>query len=310
MNENNKIQNYQDLKDQDFSEMSDEDYIDDDEYTDEDDDEYIDDNEINESNVDEDEDEESKLKWIQDQWKNHIDEWYKVDEAYWQEKQANNDEMTGGNDYIHSCDIVESNEFIQLMKNNEPQLELDRKNFRALDVGSGIGRVTQNVLLQHAHWVDLLERNKNFLEIAKEKLKSQGLSHEGLFFQCNLHNFPIQNFCDAHPILKGNISPFYDVIWIQWVSMYLTDDDFLGLLSKLSNLLKPKGVIVVKESISDELEIDKIDRSTTRTTKLFESIFEKLPHMYIVHSCAQKVFPEEYFGVHFWALKHIDTSRD
>mmetsp|Transcript_136 Transcript_136/g.501 ORF Transcript_136/g.501 Transcript_136/m.501 type:complete len:94 (-) Transcript_136:33-314(-) len=86
--------------------------------------------------------------------------------------------------------------------------------------------------------------------------------------------------------------------------MYLTDEHFIALLSTLKRLLKPHGVIVVKESISWRLEVDKADCSTTRTIELYNSIFEKVPGLYAVHSCEQKIFPDDYFGVQFWALKH------
>ena len=40
----------------------------------------------------------------------------------------------------------------------------------------------------------------------------------------------------------------YDLIWVQWVLLYLTDSDLLLVLRRLRLALKPGGLMIVKEN--------------------------------------------------------------
>ncbi|CAK8990555.1 unnamed protein product, partial [Durusdinium trenchii] len=40
----------------------------------------------------------------------------------------------------------------------------------------------------------------------------------------------------------------YDLIWVQWVLLYLTDIDFATVLQQLRRALRPKGLLIIKEN--------------------------------------------------------------
>lgn len=80
-------------------------------------------------------------------------------------------------------------------------------------MGAGIGRVSQNLLLEYAEQVSIIESDGRFVEQARRSL------------QASLHcayNCRIQEYrCEE----AGR----YDLIWIQWVLMYASDGRDGGL---------------------------------------------------------------------------------
>ena len=130
------------------------------------------------------------------------------------------------------------------------------KQMHALDCGAGIGRVSKTLLMPLFGKVDLLESNSRFLEKAAELL-------------CNEPAFG-KSFCQT---LQSFIIPQqrYDIIWIQWVLGYLTDDDLVAFLQRAREALKlSPGMIYVKENILKEdhddtiAEVDTDDCSVIR----------------------------------------------
>ena len=64
----------------------------------------------------------------------------------------------------------------------------------------------------------------------------------------------------------------YDVIWVQWVLCYLTDDDLIKFLHKCkANLVNQQsGMVFIKENVHDHgFYVDKDDNSVVRSDKLF-----------------------------------------
>lgn len=57
----------------------------------------------------------------------------------------------------------------------------------ALDCGSGIGRITKNLLVKHFKCVDLVEQNSKFLDAAKAFLEDCS-SHIGEFYSSGLYD--------------------------------------------------------------------------------------------------------------------------
>ncbi|KAJ1174582.1 hypothetical protein NDU88_006402 [Pleurodeles waltl] len=74
----------------------------------------------------------------------------------------------------------------------------------ALDCGSGIGRVSKNVLLPIFDNIELVDMMEPFLEEAQNYLE------EGVDKVEALYCYDLQEFT---PVMKK-----YDVIWIQWVT--------------------------------------------------------------------------------------------
>lgn len=106
----------------------------------------------------------------------------------------------------------------------------------------------------------------------------------------------------------------YDCIWIQWVALYLTDQDLLDyLINSRNNLAESTeigpngknkcGLIFVKENVSrDRFLIDKQDNSVMRTKEQFDALFEDAG-LEILTFFYQKGFPEELYPIACYVLK-------
>mmetsp|Transcript_76921 Transcript_76921/g.220255 ORF Transcript_76921/g.220255 Transcript_76921/m.220255 type:complete len:288 (-) Transcript_76921:70-933(-) len=111
----------------------------------------------------------------------------------------------------------------------------------ALDLGAGIGRVTEGVLRHHCEHVDLVEFVQKHLQKAKEKLSpAPAAKKKGCTFA--FHNAAVQKFDIP--------AQHYEFIWCQWLLMYLTDADALSLLRRLGPGIAADGMLVVKENVS------------------------------------------------------------
>ena len=68
----------------------------------------------------------------------------------------------------------------------------------------------------------------------------------------------------------------YDVVWIQWCLLYLTDEDAISFFHRCRNGLKPGGRIIVKENICQEgFVVDTDDSSLSRSNAYMLQLFEK-----------------------------------
>ncbi|CAK5123978.1 unnamed protein product [Meloidogyne enterolobii] len=89
----------------------------------------------------------------------------------------------------------------------------------ALDCGSGIGRITKHLLLPKFNYVDMVDFAETFIEQSEKYIGSEGNSRVQNKFVESLHTFkPSPNF--------------YDLIWIQWVTGQLSDDDLTNFLRR------------------------------------------------------------------------------
>eukprot|EP00817_Percolomonadidae_sp_ATCC50343_P002946 CAMPEP_0117422532 /NCGR_PEP_ID=MMETSP0758-20121206/3348_1 /TAXON_ID=63605 /ORGANISM="Percolomonas cosmopolitus, Strain AE-1 (ATCC 50343)" /LENGTH=253 /DNA_ID=CAMNT_0005205199 /DNA_START=9 /DNA_END=767 /DNA_ORIENTATION=+ len=209
----------------------------DDDYNPDEDDAMIDDSEGYESNEDE----------YQQLQKKNKKKFYRKGEDHWNTQKPIIHDMVGGND-IHDFDIRVSTEFIKSLK-------LNHKKQYSLDVGAGIGRLSQ-YLLKDYKVRDLVDRSSLFLSAAKKAMPE---NTHGSYIESSLENLI------AHPELLGN---HYQMIWIQYVLMYLLDDDLVNLLEILGQHLTEDGVLVIRESCcpsSHRLLFDEEDSSTTRS---------------------------------------------
>lgn len=182
-------------------------------------------------------------------------------------------------------DIQGSSSFLKQIFKLKPA---PQKN-RALDVGAGIGRVSKNLLMHEFYIVDLLEQDSKFCEKAKENLTSSGRLG-------SIYNVGLQDFRDC--------GVKYDVIWIQWVLIYLNDSDLVDFLRRISQMLNKKGLIIVKENFTkgrDDI-FDEQDSSVTRALSKFKVII-KNSDLRIIKETKQTNFPKDLFPVHILALK-------
>jgi protein N-terminal methyltransferase len=160
---------------------------------------------------------------------------------------------------------------------------------RCLDCGAGIGRVSKNVLMQEFTTVDLVEQDPKFCEKAKESLINSG--HLG-----NIYNVGLQDFKES--------SDTYDVIWIQWVLLYLPDEALIDFFTRISGMLNKNGLIIVKENFTkgNEVIFDKEDSSVTRPMANFKALL-KQSNLRIIKEQKQTNFPKELFPVYMLAIR-------
>ncbi|KAK7851525.1 alpha n-terminal protein methyltransferase 1 [Quercus suber] len=247
-------------------------------------------------------------------------DWYKHGVGYWEGVEASVNGVLGG--------------YAQV---NEPDIE---------DCGSGIGRVTKNLLIRYFNEVDLLEPVSHFLDAARENL---GHTSSDMHKATNFFCMPLQEFtpdagrydviwvqwCIGHLtdddfvsffsrakaglkpggffVLKENVARTdagrYDVIWVQWCIGHLTDDDFVSFFSRAKAGLKPGGFFVLKENVARTgFVLDNEDRSITRSDSYFRELFQKCG-LHIYQSKDQKGLPEELFAVKMYALTTDSPKR-
>ncbi|XVF26295.1 hypothetical protein REPUB_Repub14bG0004000 [Reevesia pubescens] len=189
----------------------------------------------------------------------------------------------------------------------------------ASDCGSGIGRITKNLLIRYFNEVDLLEPVSHFLDAACESLSQEHFIvsdvHKATNFYCGPAPFKMYI---ADTSIRLGIWEFtpdagrYSVIWIQWCIGHLTDDDFVSFFKRAKVGLKPGGFFVLKENIARNVSLsyyysfagfvlDKEDRSITRSDLYFKDLFRRCGlHLYKMKD--QKGLPEELFAVKMYAL--------
>ena len=106
-----------------------------------------------------------------------------------------------------------------------------------MEPGSGIGRVTSALLKDEFENIDILDQTERFI---KMKVNIPNIR--------NAYNLRFEDMS-----LDAKLS--YDCVWIQWLLMYLTDDQIQSVLKKCVNSLSPSdsngksGLIFVKEVV-------------------------------------------------------------
>ncbi|MCL7021395.1 hypothetical protein MKW94_016978 [Papaver nudicaule] len=225
-----------------------------------------------------------------DQHKNK-NEWYRKGVGYWEGVEASVDGVLGGYGHVNEPDIKASEDFLKSIISE--RLGTNRK-LAALDCGSGIGRVTKNLLLRYFNEVDLEEPVSHFLEAARESLSPENGTVSDDRKAVNFYCVPLQEFTPE----AGR----YDVIWVQWCIGQLADDDFVSFFKRAKVGLKPNGVFVLKENIAKSgFVLDKEDKSVTRSDLYFKELFKRCG-LHIYKSKDQKGFPAELFPVKIYAL--------
>ncbi|XVE89429.1 hypothetical protein DITRI_Ditri19aG0200900 [Diplodiscus trichospermus] len=260
-----------------------------------------------------------EFKNAQEMWREQIGDegddskktqWYREGVAYWEGVEASVDGVLGGFGQVNDADIKGSEAFLNTLLHERfagggrnqrlVALDLRRSLLRVLslslsqDCGSGIGRITKNLLIRYFNEVDLLEPVSHFLDAARESLSQEYYVASDVHKATNFYCAPLQEFTPG----AGR----YNVIWIQWCIGHLTDDDFVSFFRRAKVGLKPGGFFVLKENIArNGFVLDKEDRSITRSDLYFKDLFRQCGlHLYKMKD--QKGLPQELFSVRMYAL--------
>lgn len=229
-------------------------------------------------------------------------EWHSKDSAYWASAPATVDGMLGGlSELVDASDIEDSRSLIAGLQAGtlcSPSQRPPTGSRRALDCGAGIGRVTKSVLAPAFSVVDLVEQERNFAEKSAEFLAPIKGKIGSVF--CS----SLQSFDPARDVPNQ-----YDVIWIQWVSLYLSDSELAAFLGRCRSALSTESggsVIVVKDNVTkegkgDRFVVDVQDGSITRSDSHMRSVFSKAG-LTVVHARAQPGIPKDLFPVISYVL--------
>lgn len=225
-----------------------------------------------------------------DNWEDEVymSAFYTDAAKYWEGIPATVEGMLGGFGRHSTLDINFSKKFLTpLIKGTSAVTG----SIRALDCGSGIGRITKRLLLPLFSSVDMVEQNQAFLQKSQTYLGPAGDRVE--------RKIPkgLQEFTPE----KGR----YDVIWCQWVLSHLSNEDLVKFLQCcVQSLPEGSGVIVVKENIAidDDDNFDENDSSVTRSLASFYSIFSAAG-LTIIKQDVQTDWPKELFPIRMFALR-------
>ena len=134
-----------------------------------------------------------------------------------------------------------------------------------LDLGGGVG-LWSEYFSKHLNKITLVEREKKFIELAKQKIKKKNID----IIHSDVVDFKAK---------KNSI----DVVFISGVTLYLDDEFLLLLMKKVKNYLKPNGILIHRDAygISQKFLLDnkksknlKLDYSAVyRTRKEYDDIF-------------------------------------
>ncbi|KAG8385173.1 hypothetical protein BUALT_Bualt03G0014400 [Buddleja alternifolia] len=234
-------------------------------------------------------------------------QWYSQGVGYWQGVEATVNGVLGGYGHVNGPDIKDSEAFLNsILTEKFPDAAGRGRRLVALDCGSGVGRVTKNLLIRYFNEVDLLEPVSHFLDTARMELAPENLMVSEEYRAVNFFCVPLQEFTPE--------AERYDVIWVQWCIGHLSDDDFVSFFKRAKGGLKPGGLFVLKENIARSgFILDKEDKSVTRSDLYFKQLFNQCGlHIYKIKD--QKGFPNELFAVKMYALttelpKRVNSSK-
>ncbi|KAM6305707.1 N-terminal Xaa-Pro-Lys N-methyltransferase 2 [Aegotheles albertisi] len=204
---------------------------------------------------------------------------------FYRDVPATEEGMMGDYIELSNTDVESSREFLRKFVGGVGKAGTNR----ALDCGSGIGRISKHVLLPVFKSVELVDMMENFLAEVPNYL--QGKEDRVEMYYCK----SLQEFTPAQRR--------YDVIWIQWVSGYLTDKDLLEFLIRCQNGLKDNGVIILKDNVAREgCVLDCLDSSVIRDLNILHSLIE-MSGLTILREERQEGFPEQCVPVWMLAMQ-------
>jgi SAM-dependent methyltransferase len=202
--------------------------------------------------------------------------------------------MLGGFSALHIPDIRHSRIFLEQNLSQDYPKRLALGRFLVLwcnfsDVGAGIGRVSTHLLLPIFERVSIVESDPRFVKLAQQTLQDR--LHVA-------HNCRLQDYRCEQP-------EQYDLVWIQWVLMYASDEELTSLLMECVKSVRKGGFIGIKENtlaINREPDVDLSDHSIVRSDEHFRRIFDAAG-LELVNYALQSNFPTGVYPVRMYLLR-------
>jgi len=231
---------------------------------------------------------------IEEVWGEGGDEWYNKAMEYWSQQDASINGVLGGFGDLHPIDVSGSEQLLNLVSQQIPGCMISCAV--GADCGAGVGRITQFLLSKKLSRIDIIEPCLKLIEKAKIELpKTMKEEQIGQF----IHS-PLQKW---EPMAKR-----YNLLWHQWVLLYLTDKDCIDYLIRCRESLKTgSGVICIKENVAlngQQFLVDSDDNSVTRTLDQYKDLF-KSAGLRIAVQMRQGRWPTHLFPVIMFALVPI-----
>jgi len=216
--------------------------------------------------------------------------WYAKATSHWQAQDASIDGVLGGYPETNGPDLRESRRFLELLGRAEGPPCFGT----VLDCGAGIGRVSRGLLAHLFAKVDLVEPNERLLGAVRDGAPCPRLDR---LIAC-----PLQQFRPE----AGR----YDVIWAQWVLLYLPDDDLVQFLERCRDTLRGDGMICCKDNVvlDGAWVIDREDNSIVRTDEQYKAIFRRAG-LEVLHEMKQTCWPPQLLPVKMYALRPVAAQR-
>ncbi|KAI3386840.1 hypothetical protein SNEBB_000366 [Seison nebaliae] len=215
------------------------------------------------------------------------DNHYGFVEKYWNNRKSNLEGMIGF-EKLDLMDVIDSRKTLK-------DLFGETGGRRVLDCGCGIGRITEKVLMRFFDRIDCVDISGKHLDCLKRRLSSEKIEN---IYEESLHKF----------IPKPD---YYDCIWIQWVILYLNDEDAKEFLMRCGRSLRKDGkessiILKVNVARNDDGIYDKDDRSFVRSHKQFHSLFSA-SNLIISYEKEQPHYPSELFPLYSFVL-HVNDN--
>lgn len=196
----------------------------------------------------------ASLGGLQDFWNGRSrDSWYSTNLEFWEDVGRSGRELARGVDDSEE-DIADSKAFMnQLVADGIIHTRASGRGQnsglgtvrRALDIGSGGGRVTKDLLLRCVDEVHLVEGSDHLLQQSRRSLGKKQCA------QCHFYLFQLQGAAQGVPFPTDGR---FDIVWVQLVLEYLTDEDAIALLRHCRDAVVGGGIVIVKERHAEGLQ--------------------------------------------------------
>jgi protein N-terminal methyltransferase len=265
-------------------------------------------------------------------------QWYQTGHEYYQDETkcpATVDGVLGGFAHLSLKDLKASRKFLERLKSVRPEFRVEceedgNEDTYALECGagefwtnvyiiavhhvpcvmfylstnptkstltthhSGIGRVSKGLLFPLGiTFCHLVEPSQRLLSHAPEYIGPPHNSH------CRYYCSGLQDYTPQ--------PDQYNIIFIQWVIGYLTDEDLVEFFKRCAVGLRRGGVIVLKDNTCTDVAfvVDREDASVTRSLPYILAMV-RLAGLRVVLEEYQEDFPKNIFPVPMLALGRCD----